>query len=801
MYSIRLENACKSQKLPIRKFEVGAVLRIFTLLLLCSPTLSFALGLGDISLKSNLGEPLLAKIAITDTDVIPEQSCFSVADTSDTPAFKSANITLKGVDGNYVMTLSTHDIISEPVVNLRVSIHCEPNLNREYVLLMDPASLTYPDKLTTTTPQIASQEASSTNQSEAKDKVRNRKLRHPATRQNDISTSAERTTQDNGRKKKRINVKATADTRLMEAYTGKQVTEPSIKTIISNKTETQTSEAPISTALASKSRLIISGSGTSSTEGAISPSLSLRMETQLDLTRTETTTPLNSADALDEVTVMANRLAHLEKQIVSLQDQNTRLRNEAEKTKNATLPTFQATNLLPSLPIVAGFIAALAGVIWLRRKILSNRLSKEHASWFDADSDSEHNQLSKNQGLNSNATIFQSIKPNPSIQNQTNENDLSHQDQSGFFSYPSAFTISDNDVSESVLDHTEVFIAHGRPAMAIQLLQNHLTEAPVESPEIWLKLLSLLATEGTEAEYDNAVVACKQFFNIKLPNFADATTIDESTIEDYPHILARLQDVWGSEFAVEFLNDLIFNRQSQPREGFGRSTFEELFFLNQIAISLHASSKFQKRTSGNEPTKAPPPVEITSLEEIMQDYGMSVETEPQINVKAAPTTSQKINNILDDELTAESFFNAPDAVENDLDMQFDFDQNSNVENAEPEATPALALDVLLSSEEKQAANDTLKTTVLNQHLDSPVLEIKPLANTSEIDFSDFLDEINIEAPTDDLSSQEISIAKTALPELEFSVENDALNSPNIIEWEPPKLEPKSKAKTKKEPLS
>jgi hypothetical protein len=162
-------------------------------------------------------------------------------------------------------------------------------------------------------------------------------------------------------------------------------------------------------------------------------------------------------------------------------------------------------------------------------------------------------------------------------------------------------TDTDTDEIEGVLEHAEVFIAHGRTVLAIQLLQNHLTDFPNQSPTIWLKLLSLLANEGLETEYDVAVIECNQFFNIKLPNFAEADMPDDSTIEDHPHIVDRLEGAWGSPYAITLLNDLIYNQHAQPREGFARGTFEELFFLKKIAEALQSSDVLENRANLTKP--------------------------------------------------------------------------------------------------------------------------------------------------------------------------------------------------------
>src|SRR5450830_2143656 len=72
---------------------------------------------------------------------MPDTSCFSVTDESDIPAFKRANITFKQVNDIHQLMITTNEVINEPIVNLRVSVNCEPNISRGYVLLLDPAPL------------------------------------------------------------------------------------------------------------------------------------------------------------------------------------------------------------------------------------------------------------------------------------------------------------------------------------------------------------------------------------------------------------------------------------------------------------------------------------------------------------------------------------------------------------------------------------------------------------------------------------------------------------------------------------
>lgn len=546
-------------------------LRSLSLLFLCMySALAFSLGLGDIELRSHLNEPLNARVSLSDTDGSLDTGCFTAVDTSDVPAFKKAYINLKKSNGVSQLYITTYDVISEPIVNLLLTYHCDPQLRREFVLLLDPAPIV--------TPEIAANSEKPATDNIAADKPAaskpKRKTPKADTKNNAVAQNTDSATEapiEKPKKKRKKTAAASVDEKLAEAYTGKAASATT--TPAANTAKADTPPLNIAT---DKPRLVVSGGNNASGQ----PNLSLRMETQLDLARTEASPVANNTDAADEVTVMTNRLSHLEKQLLSLQAKNTQLQAENDKIKNEGMHLSPDTmEWLHRLLIGLGIIAILAIAELLRRKIMLNRLQQDEAVWFDAGPADESDEL-----------------PDAKTASNAIFNEPSFSD-SGFgapkpneFASQANLIQSENDEVENVLDHADVFIEHGRTALAIQLLQNHLEEAPGESPAIWLKLLSLLAKEGAEAEYDSAVKECNHFFNIKMPAFADALKKDNSTIEEHPHIITRLEGVWGSQYAVGFLNDLIYNQQSQPREGFERGTFEELFFLKQIATILQGNS-------------------------------------------------------------------------------------------------------------------------------------------------------------------------------------------------------------------
>lgn len=551
------------------------------------------MGLGDAELKSNLGERFLAKVNVTDIEAAPESSCFSATDVGDAPAFKRASVNLKVVNGNYQLTISTNDVITEPIVNLRVSFHCEPNVNREYVLLLDPAPISATEKASASDDSTNIEpNASDTKKQNRKSQQTSSKKSPEAAKQVDEAIPEQAVVKKFPKKKKPKKI-SSVDEKLSEAYTGKQNTSPASQSSSSpeSKVSVDVNEHKPSV---DKPFLVISTGNTNVAEGSDKPGLSLRLATEIDVARPdEVALAQTSTDTMDEVTVMSNRLAHLEKQIASLQSRNAQLVTEAQMAKEEN----ERFDWLKFLKIALVILVAIALFEWLRRKF-ANREIHVKDTWFDDenpdDTDGKPNKLSAN-----SASVFSTLNANaPSFDEPNfNETPMHHLNAAD----AQAMGIAEKEEHGSIIEDADVFIEHGRPALAIQLLQNHLSDSPADSPAIWLKLLSLLSKEGSETEYDSAVIECNKHFNIKAAKFGVDPATDGASIEDYPHIVTRLEGVWGSPYAVGFLNDLIFNKRSQPREGLDQRAFNDLFFLKNIAKNLEYANPTIFKASSDQP--------------------------------------------------------------------------------------------------------------------------------------------------------------------------------------------------------
>jgi len=118
-------------------------------LLLALPSAAFALGLGDIHLKSALNSPLDAEIEIT--DVAPDEVNTLRATLAPREVFSQNGIdyptyllgvqlrTVETQDGRHIIKVKSTDPITDPFITLLINVTwSHGQLVREYTMLLDP---------------------------------------------------------------------------------------------------------------------------------------------------------------------------------------------------------------------------------------------------------------------------------------------------------------------------------------------------------------------------------------------------------------------------------------------------------------------------------------------------------------------------------------------------------------------------------------------------------------------------------------------------------------------------------------
>lgn len=141
---------------------------------------------------------------------------------------------------------------------------------------------------------------------------------------------------------------------------------------------------------------------------------------------------------------------------------------------------------------------------------------------------------------------------------------------------------SKEDETRITLELVDVMVSMGLSDSAAQTLIEHTHEKPRQSPLHWLKLLELFRQLGREQDFERTSREVRKYFNIQPPNWNRYSVESMASLEDYPHIMAVLRQVWNSEDCEDFLYDLITDNRGGTREGFPLSVAEEILLLIEV---------------------------------------------------------------------------------------------------------------------------------------------------------------------------------------------------------------------------
>ncbi len=533
-----------------------AVITALTMLAVGTQSQVLALGLGNIDVKSHLGQPLRASIQIQGAGELKDSTCFRVInDASAENQLTKANFNLsKAVDDVAILTVTTNQIINEPIVNLSVMAECDVNMRRDYVLLLDP--------ILTAELETAAEELPS-DSTEFQAEKENLTVKAPV--QHQAVKVAANSTKKASTKKRKNNKKSNENIILTAGYNTEKPAELATPSSTNN------------TATETKTRLSISAGDAMSLGGA-----ELRLDRALHFTpETAPQALAANTDALDEATVMSHRLAHLEKQLNSLALINKKLKTENTFKTEQLAEAKSFKNMLDWLGYILGGVLLIASYTVadkLRRRRQAQQLETAQLAWENT------NLASANlDEFDIDNNIFELDSNADSSQKMKSDDKKSAEKLSDFKDDVVPFSVEEFNSEHNVLDHADVFLSHGRTSLAIQLLQNHLLEFPKQSVTIWMFLLDLLAKENLQAVYEQTALECKEHFNVLIADFSKSEIDLNQSLESFPRISSGLQQAWGTPAALVYLDDLIYNSRLEVRVGFHKNVIEELLLLKSVA--------------------------------------------------------------------------------------------------------------------------------------------------------------------------------------------------------------------------
>ena len=124
-------------------------------LLLCGHSMpALAMGLGNIDVRSGLGQPLSAQIELYDAPQRLDAGCFRLLQSQNDLPFAPLKAAIKlqqNQNGHAQLEISTYQTLNEPIILLNLVDECEQQISREYTLLLDPPLI---EKATSALPPI-----------------------------------------------------------------------------------------------------------------------------------------------------------------------------------------------------------------------------------------------------------------------------------------------------------------------------------------------------------------------------------------------------------------------------------------------------------------------------------------------------------------------------------------------------------------------------------------------------------------------------------------------------------------------
>lgn len=492
-----------------------------------------ALGLGELTVSSRLGQPLRAEIALLGSGAELNAECFKIAYSETGPAVlpQDLRVTVEQSGGRARLHLRTLQPVNEPAVMLSVSALCPERIQRDYALLLDPPS--FGGEM----PVVATPAAEAG--------------RIPGAAPSTPNTSGASPTRSEPARVARRSAPAPAS---RPASPARRVAA------------TATFIGP---------RLVLSGNRVP--YALASAQLALNMDVGLLDTRRRAEVPFTPEQITDENTALTRKVAHLEQLLANLQEQNklleqARAKNAppaARKPAPAPQPSALESNWLYFI-LGLGLLSVGTAYALIRRR--RQDVARQHAEsdlWRvpapvasePGEADSEVAPPIVREGKADAPAGAESLSLAP----------LSTGADEG------------TEVKDSVADEVEVFVAHGHSDLAIHMLEDHIAKAPEESPVPWLLLLDLLRREGAESKYENYRQKCKLYFNVAMPAFGEIEiNLNEQGLESFQHITSELVRLWPTDQANAYLDDLIYDRRGGSRAGFDPATYRDIVLLRAI---------------------------------------------------------------------------------------------------------------------------------------------------------------------------------------------------------------------------
>lgn len=572
--------------LRIRHFFARLLALAFLALLGVSPALG--LGLGELKLRSFLGQSLQARLELVGTaSEFFNPSCVRARVVTFDGAFlASVHVAIEQQANRRQLVLTTRQHLNEPAVNLIVDMNCEMQLHREFSILLDP-------------PDHSAQS--------------NRSLEDlalvPSVEVGDTSAQQKEPEVAPG-------VAGRSVTRRRAAALAPVLPESEPIAAESKKTKRQ-KVAPVKDVLRLSDEIDVPKleQGLRMSEVLSTPTGQELLENMQELRAAQARM---AAILRDEVDVRPpavpgvgdlNEISQLKKEAESLKKQNQI--DKASLQQLQTKSTFDYWLLALSVVAIMAILVIVFLLLYIRRN-----LGEPKPSWWEDEGEGEGlvspaparieeviDQLQAKFEINTGSDQGGGTEKAHSASSELGVSHSSismtsgksshrtptlEETNSSIFNFysPRATSVKVEEISD-VTQEAEFWISMNDPQRAIEILAAQEKVEHPDSPVPWLFLLDLYRTVADREKYEQLRQRFVSFFNANIPEYeTELAALAFRHLEDFPHILDKICDLWGGVEALTYLESLLVDDRNGSRNGFDLPVYRDILMLIGIAHEL-----------------------------------------------------------------------------------------------------------------------------------------------------------------------------------------------------------------------
>ncbi len=149
--------------------------------------------------------------------------------------------------------------------------------------------------------------------------------------------------------------------------------------------------------------------------------------------------------------------------------------------------------------------------------------------------------------------------------------------------------------AEEILDEiqqAEFWMDMQQPQRAIEILESNWGSERPSSPLPWLYLFDLYRMVDDKDKYAELTERFEHIFNGKVIPWEDRESLQhQRSLEDFPVLLKKITQLWTTPEIVPFMENLLIDDRDGRRQGFDLTAYRDILFLANIAYEIGESNE------------------------------------------------------------------------------------------------------------------------------------------------------------------------------------------------------------------